>query len=302
MEAILELQNALIKNYYKDFICSIDDEEIEFNHYSELIIYRNNEYIEKRLEVIKDEIRFIIEDIKPLYLKALSETLFKLANLPAPTEKLNLLYYTIKILSIPLVQLRKDFYINDCDSRYFSIPYPKENTLSVEEITSQIIDKFFNDKEYKNLYSNPSTEFDDMDVWELAYFNIRLKIISKLPFSLFTITSSLINILNHKIDEINEEIEAEKSDLLKLKWIGKPSQFGHIIGQLAHLGYIEPPKRDNGEINYTQFSKDLLRMFKTETTQGTLAAYLNPNNEKAQETERNFKKANFNIPHKKEVS
>ena len=27
-----------------------------------------------------------------------------------------------------------------------------------------------------------------------------------------------------------------------------------------------------------------------------------PKNAKAQETERNFKKANFNIPHKKEVS
>ena len=302
MEALLELQNALIKNYYKDFIYSVNDEEIKFNMYSVLILYRNNEYIEKQLDVIKDEIRFIIEDIQPLYLKVLSETLFKLGNLPVPTEKLNLLSYTIKILSIPLAQLRKDYYINDCDSRYFSIPCPIGSSLTVQEITTQVLNKFFTEKEYENLNSNLSTEFDDMDVWDLMYFNKRLNTIAKLPFSLFTITASLINIFQNKINQINEEIEAQQSDLLKLQWSGKPSQLGHIVGQLAQLGYIEPPKRDNGEINYTQFSKDLLRMFKVNTTQGSLAAYLNPNNEKAQETERNFIKAKFNIPHKKEVS
>ena len=302
MEAILELQNALIKNYYRDFIYSINDEEIIFNYYSELIIYRNNEYIEKSLEIITEEIRYIIEDIKPLYLKALSETLLKLANIPGPIEKINLLNYTIKILSIPLAQLRKEFYINDCDSRYFSTPYPSENISSFDEIASQMIDDYLKKYNNKEDSFDSTTEFAGLDLYDIRYFNTRLKILSKLPFSLFTITSSLINIIQNKIDEIIEEIESEKSDQLKLQWIGKPSQLGHIIGQLAQLGYIEPPKRDNGEINFTQFSKDLLRMFKIESTQGTLAAYLNPNNEKAQETERNFKKANFSIPHKKQVS
>ena len=63
MEAILELQNILIKNYYKDFISSISDENLNFqSFYTELIEYRNEEYIEKNLGTIEKEINYIIDD------------------------------------------------------------------------------------------------------------------------------------------------------------------------------------------------------------------------------------------------
>ncbi|MHB1105604.1 MAG: hypothetical protein ACYCZ2_04500 [Lutibacter sp.] len=297
MEAILKLQQALIVDYYKTFIISIDEEEIDFNiYYSDPIIYRGKEYFEKDIISIKDEIKFIIEDIQPLYLNTLSEVLLKLGNLSSPPEKLNYLVYTVKLLSIPFNQLQKDFYLDKKESRYFSKPKKIDDYLSIQEVTEIIINI-----SSKNL-SIPAYEFDDLTLDEIYQYNKRLEILSFLPMALITVASSLMNILNNKIEEIKEQIEVEKSDELKLKWIGKPSQLGYLIGQLAQQEYIEPPKRDNGEINFTQFAKDVLRIFKSEATQGTLSAYLNINNEKSQETHRNFEKAKFNIPHKKIVS
>lgn len=88
----------------------------------------------------------------------------------------------------------------------------------------------------------------------------------------------------------------------KIKWIGKPSQLGYIIGSLAFLDYIETPKNKDGEINYTQFSKDLLAIFEIKTTPQTLSKYLNLESEKSQEPKRKFEKEDFYIPNRKIVS
>lgn len=98
--------------------------------------------------------------------------------------------------------------------------------------------------------------------------------------------------------------ESEKSpnNTQKLKWIGKPAHLGYILGVLADSGFIDAPKRESGDINYTKFSKQVLNIFDIKTTENTLSKYLNTTTEKALETQRNFNKANFNIPNKKEVS
>lgn len=88
----------------------------------------------------------------------------------------------------------------------------------------------------------------------------------------------------------------------KIKWIGKPSQLGYLIGSLAELDYIETPKNKDGEINYTQFSKDLLEIFDIKTTYQSLSKYLNLDSDKAQETKRKFEKEDFYIPNRKIVS
>ena len=88
----------------------------------------------------------------------------------------------------------------------------------------------------------------------------------------------------------------------KIKWIGKPSQLGYIIGSLAELDYIETPKHKNGDINYTQFAKQLMDVFEIETTQNSLSKYLNLDSEKGQETIRKFEKEDFYIPNRKIVS
>lgn len=88
----------------------------------------------------------------------------------------------------------------------------------------------------------------------------------------------------------------------KIKWIGKPSQLGYLIGSLAELDYIETPKNKDGEINYTQFSKDLIEIFDIKTTYQSLSKYLNLDSDKAQETKRKFEKEDFYIPNRKIVS
>nr|WP_315178564.1 hypothetical protein [uncultured Flavobacterium sp.] len=87
-----------------------------------------------------------------------------------------------------------------------------------------------------------------------------------------------------------------------IKWIGKPSQLGFIIGKLADLGYIEAPKKINGETNFTQFAKQVNNTFEIETKESTLSKYLNLETEKAQETFRKFNENGFDIPHIKTVS
>ena len=89
---------------------------------------------------------------------------------------------------------------------------------------------------------------------------------------------------------------------LKISWDSKPAHLGYIMGMLADLEFINAPRRQNGEINYTQFAKQVYNVFDVKTTESTLSKYLNTSTEKAQETERNFNKASFNIPHKKEVN
>jgi hypothetical protein len=88
----------------------------------------------------------------------------------------------------------------------------------------------------------------------------------------------------------------------KIKWIGKPSQLGFIIGKLIEFGYVESPTKTNGETNYTQLAKLVYNTFDVETTEATLSKYLNLESEKAQETVRQFEKNKFYIPQIKEVS
>ena len=87
------------------------------------------------------------------------------------------------------------------------------------------------------------------------------------------------------------------SSLNKIKWVGKASQLGFILSNLAELGYIEPPRKKDGEINYSQFAKLVMETFEAQTTENTLTKYLNLNSDKGKETVRNFQKSGFNLPH-----
>ena len=109
----------------------------------------------------------------------------------------------------------------------------------------------------------------------LDHFYYRAYYLSFIPVSLCTICGAFINFSNCRIRELESNDDVEEDDNLKnrLIWDGKPSQLGYILGTLAELGYIMPAKRKNGKINYTQFSKDVLELFKVEGTIGTLSKY-----------------------------
>ena len=289
MEAVLKLQQALIEDYYKQFIFSINEEEIDFSMSVNQIIYRDEDYLEIGLNSIRKKVKYLIADIKPLYINAISEVIIKLSNLNNNIEKLNYLNHTIQLFNIPLNQLKKDFLIDEESSRYYAKFELGDDIFSFNDLYQELIEKAKTEK-YKYDYLN----FD--------FFIYRTKILSFLPLSLLAIVNHFLNILNKKVIEIQEEIEITETTESKLIWNGKASHLGFILGQLAELDFIKTPKRQNGEINYTHFAKEVLTTFHVKTTESTLTKYLNATTEKAQETERNFKKSSFNIPHKKEVS
>ena len=285
----------MIKNYYLDFIVSVEEDNVDLEKYPDLVVYRGNEYFEQDSDLITKNRRYIIDDIKPIYVESISEVILKLSSLADNNEKLNYLKYTVQLFNIPLRQLKVDFHVHQEDSRYYSVSKNVNQLSTIEEIAESILKE--DTKEKVKKFDIPFYQLID-----LFFENYKQLTLSFLPLSLCVIGNSFIKILYNKIDEIEEEIENSKPAQSQIEWLGNTSHLGYIMGQLAQLEYINPKKLHNGEINYTQFSKDLLNKFKIKTTIGSLAAYLNINNNKAQETHRKFEKENFNIPHKKEVS
>lgn len=109
-------------------------------------------------------------------------------------------------------------------------------------------------------------------------------------------------IVSKRNNSISKPMEVNTENTQKIKWIGKPSQLGFIIGKLAELGYIETPERQTGDINYTQLAKLVKNTFDVETTEATLSKYLNLESEKGSETARKFNENGFDIPHVKTIS
>lgn len=304
MEAVLKLQQALSNNYYQSFLVSIKAEiDTDFYLYNELVTYKEEEYIELHLKSIKKESKKIINSIKPIYYEAISEIYLKLANLNNSIEKINYLSNILKLFYLIASQLQKDILIDNEESKYHSKINYNTNVISfniiLNEFMNMTIHKKFDDKRNTNFQLN----YEPSDLY---YLYFRAKYIGFLPTALFTVTSSFINILQNNLDKItleNTKNFFNEEEISKLNWNSKPAHLGYIVGVLADLDYIDAPKRQNGDINYTQFAKEVLQTFKLKKgTEATLTKYLNTTTEKAQETERNFKSASFNIPHKKEVS
>jgi hypothetical protein len=78
-----------------------------------------------------------------------------------------------------------------------------------------------------------------------------------------------------EIDELNkikikEDINSVVND--KIKWKGKPSQFGHLILELIGKEWIELPTK-----SYNKSAEFLLNLFDIDTTKGNLSKEINPN-------------------------
>jgi hypothetical protein len=157
-------------------------------------------------------------------------------------------------------------------------------------------DNLYSDEDFNSLINTPAFDnsFIEINDWTIIinysnliqdfdYFKSSTR--KKIDF----INSLISNLLNNE----------DKSG--KLKLINKTSQIGFIFSQLANLGYIEVPKRA-GEINYNAFAREIINSFNCDVKPGSLAKYLNPSDDKHQETERNFKSQNFNIPDTNSIS
>jgi hypothetical protein len=83
-----------------------------------------------------------------------------------------------------------------------------------------------------------------------------------------------------------------------LKWCGKPSHLAFIIRKLVDEGFIKAPNGNNGEINVTELSRQILESFSltNETTLNTLRIYSNSDSEKFYDLNDNFKDQGFSLP------
>lgn len=139
-----------------------------------------------------------------------------------------------------------------------------------------------------------------MNIYYLGFLVKRFKILSRLPFCLFHISTKLIFDLQ-RTKELIRIGEEEKQTTVKLKWTGNKTHIGFILGSLASEGYIEAPVSANGEVNYTAFSRLIKQLFDVDTTADTLRKYLNPDDEKFSENKTNFDKNGFYLPNRKIV-
>lgn len=99
-----------------------------------------------------------------------------------------------------------------------------------------------------------------------------------------------------KMIEDLEEIEhAEKP----LRWMGKTANLGYIMGLLADNGYIDAPKKRDGEINYNEFARRLGKIFEFDGNNiSTLSKALNIDSNNMEYKNKDL----FRIPHIKEIS
>ncbi|MBR9845287.1 MAG: hypothetical protein GYB35_03855 [Algicola sp.] len=83
-----------------------------------------------------------------------------------------------------------------------------------------------------------------------------------------------------------------------LKWCGKPSHLAFIIRKLVDEGFITAPKGNNGEINATELSRQILESFSltNETTLNTLRVYSNSDSDRFHDLNDNFVNQGFSLP------
>lgn len=302
MKEVLSFINSLGENYYLSLLIQSDAEIIDFNKYDLKIYYNNNFYYELSINEIHLKRREIVNNLRSMYLKAISEIYINLST-KDPEQLETFLHFNIEATKFKLKTIKSDFYIDSNLSRYNSaidtdnkilnilaiyiFKHSKEPDFEIDkEILSVIKDTQINSSEAKYLFK---------------YFYDRFEAISFLPLALFNIGYQFFLDLR-KIKHMVEEIKAGNLLNSKIKWSTTKTHIGFIIGTLAHHEYIEPPRNKNGEINYTAFAKLIKQNFEIEISDDTLRKYLNPNDDKYIESKKIFEQEKFYLPHSKLTS
>ena len=81
--------------------------------------------------------------------------------------------------------------------------------------------------------------------------------------------------LDLELEYWTSSIEPDPYTGPKLKWLGKPEQFGHIFSELARQGYIELPSTNNNG-SYQKYASICYQIFDINTTEANLQRALNP--------------------------
>jgi hypothetical protein len=300
MKAVNSFIKSLGENYYLDFIIDPNSEEVYNSAYSLPVYYHNKFYYELSTSEIHLKRREIVNKIKGLYENALSEIYINLSS-QDPENFDSFLIFNIEAVKLKLKILKADFYVESKQSKYYSIieQYSEINELEFSDFTNLNIETKIHDYFYQFSKNFKYSKIDSLDYIEFVFD--RANILSFIPFSLFLIAHKFVVELM-KIQGIVNDLKEEKLVNPRIKWSGKKTHIGYILGNLALSGFIEAPKNKNGEINFTAYAKLIKQNFEVEVDQDTLRKYLNPEDDKYQENKKSFDKAKFNIPNIIEVS
>ncbi|WP_369765267.1 hypothetical protein [Flavobacterium sp. WC2429] len=300
MKAVNSFIKSLGENYYLDFIIDPNNEEVYNSAFSLPVYYQNKFYYELSNNEIHLQRRVIINTVRSLFEDALSEIYIKLSS-QDPENFESFLIFNIEAVKLKLKILKADYYVESKQSRYYSVieQYSEINEIEFSDFTNWNVETKIQDYFYEFSRNFKYSKIDSLDYLEFIFD--RANTLSFLPYSLFLIAHKFVVELI-KIQGIVNELKEEKQVNPRIKWSGKKTHIGFILGNLALNGFIEAPKNKNQEINFTAYAKLIKQNFEVDVDQDTLRKYLNPEDDKYEENKKSFDKAKFNMPNIIEVS
>jgi len=210
MQSINSFLNLLGKNYYSEFLINVNSETIDFDSYIILVKYNgtyfyelnNNETLLKRKE--------IIIEIKEQYQQALNE-IYSMLLSQDPSKLNSFLDLNIKAVKSHLNILKKDFYIDSNQSRYYSIVDDNPTIQDLETVYQENLKNEEIDIDEKVIEIISNSDFNKVDsFYYLGFLYQRYKTLSFLPFALFQIGKQFVLELNKIQSMINKDKEENK--------------------------------------------------------------------------------------------
>jgi hypothetical protein len=257
MQNVTNFINLLGENYYLDFIIQPYAEEVDYEKHFVLVHYQDKKYYEQTHEYIQVRQNEIINDIKSLFQKSISDIYLEVSK-RKNDEIEKFLNFNIEAVKVKLNMLKNDFYIENDKSRYCAILYDDADTQTLETFFSKrdysnttinieiksIIQKLYSDNGKNVLPINESDFF-------LEFHIQRFKLLSILPFKLFQIGNRFINELN-KIKFLNSSIpkvsQIENTNETYFQSFIKLLNNHMILQKSTVIGVMEDFKRFSQEI------------------------------------------------------
>jgi hypothetical protein len=218
MQNVTNFINLLGENYYLDFIIEPYAEEVDYEKHFVLVHYQDKKFYEQTQEYIQIRQNEIINEIKSLFQKSISDIYLEVSK-KKNNEIENFLNLNIRAANVKLNIIKNDFYIENEKSRYCAILY--------DDADSQTLETFFSKRDYSNTTINVEIKsiiqrlnsdnlknllpINDSDFF-VEFHLQRFKLLSFLPFKLFHIAHRFIFELE-KIKELSPVSKLKKAKL-----------------------------------------------------------------------------------------
>lgn len=222
MQNVINFIDLLGENYYLDFIIEPNLEEIDYEKHFVLVHYQDKRYYEQPHDYIQKRQNEIINNIKSLYHKSISDIYLEVSK-RENNEIEKFLNFNIQAVKVKLNILKNDFYLENYNSRYYALLYDDADGQTFESFFPKreysgttlnvfikgIIDKFNSDNVDYLAPDNPSDYY-------LGFHKQRFKLLSSLPFKLFHIGQKFIFELD-RIKKLNSVENTQPSNFIKMK-------------------------------------------------------------------------------------